>query len=129
MHLKFARQRCKTFNNLFLFICTCSFLFPYKNAVADIAKPDINTNAFNLSISHDECKAKATEVASFVFVEYSQQENNNIFRIGGRTSDSRALLVCMRKNQGVHFVVIAVSDGFQNEQRTIVERITRFMFE
>lgn len=81
----------------------------------------------DLSISHDECKAKANEVASLVLAEYAAEESNNIFSLRGRTSSSRVLLVCMKKNRGVHFVLITTSNNFESEFKTILDRIEKFM--
>ena len=127
--LKLAKSSLKSFKYLLLAISTCSLTLTYNKALAGVLRPDMATNNSYLSISYNECKAKASKVASFVFAEYLSEETNDesIFRIKGRTSESRALLVCMKENQGVHFVVIASSDGSDKEEKSIRDRVTNYM--
>ena len=121
----------KSFNYLLLAISTYSLILTNNKALAGFYRPDMATNNSYLSINYNECKAKALKVAGFVFAKYKSEESNDIsiFRIKGRTSESRALLVCMKENQGVHFTVIVSSDGSDNEEKSIRDRVSNYMKE
>lgn len=125
---KNTKQTFETFNHLLLILSTLSLLLSYNHrASANIFVPNMATSSFDLSIGHDQCKAKAIEVASFVLAEYVTEEDDNIFRLRGRTSRTRAMLVCMKKNPGVRFVVIAASNGSEDEYESVRDRVSQFM--
>ena len=115
----------------FLFIiCTWSFLFSSSKLLASSLRPTYGTSDRHLSLDYNECKSKASQVADFVLIENTRGESpdNTVFQVRGRTSASRAMLVCMKQNRGVHFAVVVFSQSYgDQETKSLRDRITDFM--
>lgn len=117
----------KAFNYVLLSISTC-LLIPTNEA---LARPGMFTSAYSISLSPEECKAKAIEVANFVLTKSDINENQEgeIFHIFGNTSSSRASIYCIGRTQDTYFVVVTSSNYSRNdsEANSLRKRITKFM--
>ncbi|AFZ38260.1 hypothetical protein Sta7437_4827 (plasmid) [Stanieria cyanosphaera PCC 7437] len=108
---------------------SASLLFlPMEKALAD--PPYSNSSLVVLSVSNEECKARAINAANAVLSNVKTPSENSIaFQLLGNTAETSVAIHCIESSDRTVAIVTASSkyESLHGEAKSVVTRITNFL--
>jgi hypothetical protein len=125
---KFRKNLPKVVSRLMLGLSASLVIFDNGKALAD--PPYLKSNLVVLSVSHDECKARAINAARAVLSTVKEPSENSIaFRLLGKTAETSVVIYCIESSGGSVATVSASSkyESLHGEAKSVAERLVNFI--